>query len=139
VLYHFNFYYTNGGSVSAENLRTLPKIYTGKADDKATEMDLARQFEKDWKSDKPQTAKTLVSNSPSFGSVDKTLSDTELATLNNQGTIYFFVRFEYSDAGGRWGTDACESFQRNSATEIATKIGHTCYIFEDFRYPIKRQ
>jgi hypothetical protein len=139
VPYHFNFYYTNGGSVSGENIRTVARIYTGKADDKATQIDLARQFRKDWKSDKPTLIAALVPNIQRFGSVDKTLSDAELVKLTNQGTIYLFIRFEYSDAGGRWGTDACESFQRNSTTEIATNITHQCCTFDDFRHPVKRQ
>jgi hypothetical protein len=116
----------------------MAKIYTGKADDKATQMDLARQFEKDWKSGSPTLAMNLVPDNPRFGSVEKTLSDEELAKLKDRGTLYLFVRFQYSDASGRWGTDACEGFQRNSATEIAMNITHPCYAFEDFRYPIKR-
>jgi len=138
VPYRFNYYFTNGGSVAAENIRIMANIYTGKADDKATQIDLARQFGKDWKSASPKLIMSLAPDVPRFGTVEKTLSDEEFVKLKDGGTFYLLVRFQYSDASGRWGTDACEGFQRNSATQIALNLTHPCNAFQDFRYPIKR-
>jgi len=139
VLYHFNYHYTNSGSLPAENIKMMARIYIGRADDKQTQIGLARRFAKDWQSGTPQTAVTIAPGVSPFGSVDRTLTDKELTELNDFGTFYLFVRFEYSDENGRSGTDACSAFQRNSVTEVATNILHACYVFEDFRYPVERK
>jgi hypothetical protein len=138
INYGFNWEFINNGSQTAQNPRVLARVYVGKADDKRAQIRLERQFEKEWKS---STIANHLGNltpgySPSFGSTHKTFDAKEIEELGDDGTIYLFVRFVYSDDVGVLGTDACSSFQRNGGN-IDLGVLHSCQVFESFRYPIK--
>jgi hypothetical protein len=137
VPYKFNFHYVNGGAETATNMKLLAKIDEGKADNKRVEVQLAHKFERDWVLGVIQSPVALVPDYPTFGTTERTFNAEEVKEMNNAGTIYYLLRFEYSDDTGRWRTDACGSFQRSSPTQIDTNIFHPCSVFQRFRYPAR--
>jgi hypothetical protein len=121
-------------------LKILARLYTGIADSKEDQLQLAHQFNEDWKlgNTLSQISTVLVPDNPFFGTVEKTFTDDEIKKFNNNGTIYLLVRFEYSDETGRWRTDACSSLQRETPTKIDKNIFHPCSVFQHFRYSVKQ-
>jgi hypothetical protein len=139
VSYGFDWYFTNIGSETAEDIDALARIYVGKADDKPAQIQLQRRFEEEWKSATPfRLGKLVPGNTPAYQSINRTFENSQVKELNEGGTIYLFVRFEYSDDVGRLRTDACSSLQR-SGTEIDLRVLHSCLVFDNFRYPIKQR
>jgi hypothetical protein len=138
--YKFNYFYVNGGTETAVDLKVLARVYTGISESKEDQLKLARQFDEDWnKGNALETNSVLVPDHPSFGTIEKAFTDEEIKRLNLNGTVYFLIRFEYTDETGRWKTDSCMSFQRESPTIIDTNIAHPCFVFQHFRYAVKRQ
>jgi hypothetical protein len=136
--YSFNYHYLNGGSITATNIKILVETYVAKVDDKESQLELVRKFEKTWNfgSQTLSSSSVLVPNYPSFSTAHRTFTDDEIKELTPSGTIYYLLRFEYSDNTGRWRTDACGSFQRSSPTQIDMNVFHPCYVFQKFRYPV---
>ena len=138
----FNFYYTDNGAETASNVRYLGKLYVGKQDDKADQFKLAKNFEADWSSGKEivTTRSVLVPVIQSLSSIERTLSDEEAKQLSQYATLYFFVRFEYSDSTGKWRTDGCTAFQREEEpSKLDYNVFHNCMTFTNFHYQIKQQ
>ncbi len=138
--YGFNYYYVNRGAQTATGITGLVQIYVAQADNKEVQIQLSRQFEEAWNLGtlRQKSPSILVPDTPVFGSIERTFTDEEILSLSPKGTIYYLLRFEYSDETGRWRTDVCESLQRSSATNINTNVFHTCSVFQRFRYPAKR-
>lgn len=137
VEYTFNFHYTNDGTASAKLKRIFTRLYIGNADDKLAQANLAGQFEKEWKDYKETQLRgvEIEPKNPTFGTVARKFSADEIGRLEPTGTIYFFVRFEYSDDIGNWITDSCESFQRQVG-QMDINIIHPCYEFRRYRAPV---
>jgi hypothetical protein len=145
TLYKFNIHYVNGGSISAIKLESLAQEYIGEEDNKDAQVRLALEFEKAWKNIPHATEGVLVPDYPSFGTVDRTFTDEEMKDFGTSvKTIYYLIRYEYSDDTGRWRTDICGSFQKErkqtetNLFQLDTNIFHTCSVFQRFRYPVRR-
>jgi hypothetical protein len=135
--YLFNFYYANTGTAPATDLHLLAKAYIAAADDKEAQSALVRKFESGLDFRKLQNWGVNVPNVPMFVSDYETFTTDQVS--DHKATIYFLFRIEYSDETGRWRSDSCMSYQRDSATAINDKIGHNCELFVRFRYPVPRQ
>jgi hypothetical protein len=136
--YSLNFYYVNGGAETAVDIKILPQIYVAKADDKEAQIQLSRQFENTWNLETSQinSPSVLVPDILSFGTTDRIFTKAEVGSMNKDGTIYYLIRFEYSDGTGRWRTDKCGFFQRTAA--VNRNVFHTCSVFQRFRYAVKQ-
>jgi hypothetical protein len=139
--YDFNWYYENVGTAIATNAKAMGRLYIATADDTNAQNNLVKQFDVDW--DKtlagPGQANFYAPDTPLFNSINRTFTDDELRDyLRTNKTIYFLVRFQYTDETGTWGTDSCVGFQRQP-TSTDPKIRHICLAFEKFRYPIKQK
>jgi hypothetical protein len=139
IPYTFNFFYVNAGAETAAKVKILSKMYVGKFNDRDTQKELVKKFETEWKKGTSivETHTVLIPNDLSFSSLHRTLTDNEMAEINNDGTMYYLIRFEYTDSTGDWRTDACGSFQREAA-QIDHNIFLPCSVFVRFRYPIKQ-
>ena len=136
--YSFNYHYKNEGQETATGLLVLGKVYTGKPDDKAVQQGLAKEFEGAWLAEAHAAPTTeLVPDYPSFRTIQRTLSPAEEQDVDQGGTVYFLFRFEWTDEAGRWRTDACTSFQRNSPSQIDVRVFHPCRAFQQFRYHVR--
>ncbi|WP_158819233.1 hypothetical protein [Granulicella sp. S156] len=133
--YAFNYYFVNMGAATATNISVMAKIYPGKPDDKDDQIRIVRRFENDWSGGgKLASGSVLVPSYPSWNTIHGTFSQEE---WNERSTIYFLLRFEYSDLNGTWRTDSCSSFQKVLLEPIAVNILHPCKVFQRFHYQIK--
>lgn len=137
--YNFNLSYVNAGTVAATDLKILGKIYPATADDLGAQKELERQFEDAWRTDANLTAAPMIPSSPLFSTIPRTFSAEELEHSGPTWTFYALIRFEYSDETGRWRTDACQAFQRESSGTIDTNLTHPCGTFQRFRYPVAKK
>jgi len=136
--YTFNYYFVNMGAATATDISVLAKVYTGEADDKADQERIVREFENEWnKGGVLKSSTVIVPSYPLWNTVKRTFTSEELAKRNL--TIYFLLRFEYSDINGRWRTDACSSFQKRPPTNLDVNVLHPCVVFQNFHYRVKQQ
>lgn len=137
VLYKFNYSFANGGTETATDVDQMIKVYMAPADNKDEQLKLVQSFEKEWSNGKLRVKNVVVPDLPSFESTERTFTNDESRVLSSDGTIYYLLRFEYSDNTGRWRTDSCGLFQRTKEG-INTRVLHSCLVFERFRYPAKQ-
>jgi hypothetical protein len=134
--YSFNYYYANNGNAPARKIKQLAKLYMAKADDRAAQEELVRDFESSWDGVKVDTSGlNLIPGDTNFGTIHRTFSNQEFSI--DGGTLYYLLRFEYSDNTGRWRSDTCELLQRSSAGRtIDIKVTHQCLVFQHSRYEV---
>jgi hypothetical protein len=137
--YGFNFFYSNGGTETATHLTSLAELYIADASSVSAQKEVSRRFEEAWRSKKSRIAIDSVTGQRTgeFSTVHRRFSPEEIKNLSPDGTIYFLVRFEYSDSAGRWRTDGCLSFQRESPAILDRNIAHPCVVFNRSRYSVK--
>jgi hypothetical protein len=136
--YTFNISFVNEGNQVSRIVKRLAQIYIAKADDLETQKGLVSKFEEEWK--KPNTKTPMISapGAPSFWSEDRTFSAAEMNDLKRtENTIYVLRRIEYSDSTGKWWTDRCEHFQKDSGV-LYVRVTHNCYLFQQDRYRPQR-
>jgi len=131
TLYTFNYAHVNDGAENAVNLKKAATIYVGKHDDKKTELIFAQQFEKGWPRNAEVVRTGFPPNIPSFSTIHKAFTLDEMKQLAD-ATIYYFVRFEYSDSTGKWRSDTCGQFQMDK--QLNPQVAHGCAVFTNFRY-----
>lgn len=132
--YRFNTYFVNGGTENASRLNILTRIYVAKPDDRNAQKKLAAQFEREWGQEPHIKGETVIPNALSFRTDDKTFTSEDVRGFNSgKATIYYLVRFQYSDETGRWRSDTCRSFQNNDGS-IDLTVSHPCRVFENQRY-----
>jgi hypothetical protein len=134
VPYKFNYYYENTGTATASNIRSLVQLHYGHTESEGVQRALAKKFEEAWATgaDVQKAESPLVPNYPSFGTTEATFSAQDMDV--QLGTIYYLIRWEYSDRTGRWRTDECGYFQSRKEG-VDYNIRHTCSVFQRFRYP----
>jgi hypothetical protein len=142
ISYRFRNPRANEGNEAATIQMRLTKFYIGKPDDKSSEIELAKQFEKDWVTAyrEPHTPSALEPNTPRYFTEYRTFSDDEIdgpQSLSKGYTIYVFRRIAYTDSTGRWFTDDCADFQRDQGGGIYVHVTHPCEAFTQSRHPAK--
>lgn len=133
--YSFNYNYVNDGNAPAKKIKQLAKLYMAKADDRAAQEELVREFESSWADTKADSSGLmLIPGTPNFGTIHRTFSNEEFIIPG--GTLYYLLRFEFSDNTGRWRSDTCELLQRENGRTIDIKVSHQCLVFQHSRYQV---
>ena len=85
-------------------------------------MELVKRFDAEWKTENVKVGSTIVPNTPMFDSVYRTFTDDEMKDINPEKTVYFLVRFEFTDETGTWRTESCRSYQRDPSAGVNSAL-----------------
>jgi hypothetical protein len=135
--YGMNVHFIDDGDASARDVQMLFKVYITKADDLEAQQNIVKDFEAAWtKGEAKNIGDVITAHEPRFLTMNRTFKPEEFNVP--RGTIYWVLRFEYTDDVGRWRSDACKSVQW-SPKQLDSNISHPCFIFERSRYAVKKQ
>jgi|SRR6185437_14214474 len=137
--YDFNFSFINNGSEQGLITKRLGRIYVALPDDQATQIEVAKKFEKAWKEASPPAKNLGVvqSGAPGFWTDQETISQDDENNLKfNGNTLYIVRRIEYRDATGTWWTDRCVHYQVEGK-QMDLNILHPCFVLMNGRYRAK--
>jgi hypothetical protein len=133
----FNISFTNIGNEDAREVEHASKLYIAKPDDRETQEELARQFDK-WvqSGGNPPSATTIPSYRPDFYTFkgDPLSADDINRLTAKTATIYVFMRFFWTDHNGHWVKDVCFGYQDPSHDLI---VSHVCFVNNESPHKVR--
>jgi hypothetical protein len=131
--HHMWAFFVNAGDDTASLTGFLGKTYVANPLDREAQKELATRFNRDWKArdQKPLATFSPGTNGISDFTTDPLSGDDVAALLSQRKTIYYLLRFSYSDKHGQWFSDYCFGIQ-NPGQYFG--VSYPCSVHNRIRY-----
>jgi hypothetical protein len=132
----FTVFYKNVGNAAPANTIMDFRDYVGPIDNAKFQKSMAADFDKWWTTSQHRKINPVPPGRDAFGSFDShTFTEGEVQALNDHtSTLYFIMRWTYTDNRGNWIGDVCLGYQDIRHDLV---VGHECIVHTNHRYPAR--
>jgi hypothetical protein len=132
---YWNLDYQDFGETPGDHFIATARFFVGRQDNVDDQKRMLKEFNYYWMHSRRQERPSIFPGPPHFATFDGVFTQEEVSQLiAHTATIYFVIRFVWTDPTGRWASDYCHSFQ-DPGDRGPRPVMHDCQVGIRTRYP----